>query len=198
MLNQLANFTASQSHLNLQPNISQAAPLFQQDTNTILQEAMQSIRQSHTNGHYEQQVYSQATHPMSSSTGSSDVPVVLSDNVSRSLEQGQSLSQHLPVVLSSSVTENGHIVVPASSTESRVQQPLVQGYPVLLQPTGPGGPLQLIPLDKGVNTEVLKEIVERNISSVAQRSHSPSEATTGWFMMCPVYAGFLFKKDFNP
>ncbi|XP_045197714.2 uncharacterized protein LOC123552262 [Mercenaria mercenaria] len=167
MLNQLANFTASQSHLNHQPNISQAAPLFHPETQTILQEAMQSIRQSRVNGDYEHQVYGQVVNPALSSAGT-HVPVVLSENITRVPHSQE--GSHLPLVLSNGVNQTAQVVVPVTSDEAGVQQPIVQGYPILLQPTGPGGPLQLIPLDKSVNTEVLKEIVERNISSITERS----------------------------
>ena len=162
MLNQLANFTASQSHLNHHQNISQAVPVFHPETQSILQEAMQNIRNHRTNGEYENHVYGQMVHPALSSAGV-QTPVhgiVSENNLRSSVVEGQPL----PVVLSNTVNPAAQVVVPVVAPEAGIQQ-----HPLLLQPTGPGGPLQLIPLDKSVNTEMLKEIVEKNISSLSER-----------------------------
>ncbi|XP_060568514.1 uncharacterized protein LOC132727124 [Ruditapes philippinarum] len=168
MLNQLANFTASQSHLNHQPlshqqNISQTVPVFHPDTQSILQEAMQSMRNHH--GDYDEHpIFGQMIHPTLSTTGL-QAPVqgnMSENNIRAPIVEGQ----HLPVVLSNSVNQTAQVMVPVMA----VPEAGIQQHPLLLQPTGPGGPLQLISLDKSVNTEVLKEIVEKNISTLPDRN----------------------------
>ncbi|KAL4233189.1 hypothetical protein ACF0H5_007873 [Mactra antiquata] len=152
ILNQLANFTHRDNNIILPPNVTQGQgqgqSMLPPEIHTLqMQESLQSIRDSTPPNEYHQifnQVVSAATR------GTNDTTTLMKDVINKPAQS---------VLLGSG---------------SSLQQQQVPGYPVLLQPTGPGGPLQLVPLDKGINTDILKDMVDTQATTNIDEDKSPS------------------------